>query len=216
MLRGPDYYYCCPKCSAVASRTSIVSGNTFGAVYWSDAKREAPMLPDAPALVACPSCRTYLWIALLTSVGKIDCYNAPPDNGELPARWENAPRFRNPDGNDFAEALTAGLADTAEHERYIRVRIWWSLNDQHRKGDRTNRGHDTSFLSNLNRLATLLDDTANDTLLRAEIARESGCFAQTVELCDTLFGVNPERHLIDTAALIRARAIAKDQWVFRC
>ncbi len=61
----------------------------------------------------------------------------------------------------------------------------------------------------------LLEDGANDILLRAEIARESGRFEQAVELCDALVGMNPEKHLIETAALIRARALGKDKYVFR-
>ena len=122
MLPGPDYVYRCPKCSALASQSSISSGNTFGAVYWSDAKREAPMLPERPALVACPKCETYLWIESLELVGEVDWYH----RDHSPAEWANAPRFRSPDGNDFVRALSAGVGDTPEHEQYIRVRLWWS------------------------------------------------------------------------------------------
>ena len=134
MLPGPDYIYRCPNCSALARQSSISSGNTFGAVYWSDAKREAPMLPESPALVACPNCGTYLWIKSLELVGKAEWYRPfrPAAAGETPAEWAKAPHFNRLDGDDFARALSAGLGDTPEGERYIRVRRYhharWARN----------------------------------------------------------------------------------------
>lgn len=217
MLPGPDYVYRCPNCSALAKQGSISSGNTFGAVYWSDAKCEARMLPESPALVACPNCGTYLWKKSLELVGKVEWYRPfrPAAAGETPAEWAKAPYLRSPDGDDFTQALSAGLGDTPERERYIRVRLWWSLNDAYRTDNAGHRGEDTAFLGNLVRLALLLDDSANDTLLQAEIARESGRFEQAVQLCDKIVGTHAEKHLIETAALIRARAMAKDVRVFQ-
>ena len=72
-----------------------------------------------------------------------------------------------------------------------------------------------SFQSNLDRLASLLDESANDTLLRAEIARESSRFGRAVELCDALIGIDPEAWLKEVAVLIRIRAVAEDARVFR-
>ena len=178
--------------------------------------REAPMLPERPALVACPNCETYLWIKSLELVGEVEWYRPrrPPAAGETPAEWSKAPRFNRLDGDAFARALSMGMGDTPEHERYIRVRLWWSLNDAYRTDDAARSVEDANFVSNLERLAMLLDDGANDILLRAEIARESGRFEQAVELCDRLVGMKAEKHLIETAALIRARALEKDKHVF--
>jgi len=39
-----------------------MSGNTFGATFWTDGKRDAPMLPDLPEFVKCPHCKLLLWI----------------------------------------------------------------------------------------------------------------------------------------------------------
>jgi len=227
MLPGPNYYYRCPRCSTVAYRRSIASGNTFGAAYWSDAKREAPMLPESPALVACPACDAYLWIASLKPIGEHDPYRSivrqlvghrPIDGDqEPPAEWRTASQFRVPEAKDLAQALDAGVADTPERERYLRVRLWWSLNDSHRRSDNRDapRSDRERFQGNLDRLAALLGDTPNDTLLRAEIARESGSFARSIELCDVLIGTDVVAHLKETAALIRARALQRDARVFR-
>jgi hypothetical protein len=175
------------------------------------------MLPVRPALVACPNCGTYLWTKSLELVGKAEWYRPfrPAAAGETPAEWAKAPHFNRLDGDDFARALSAGLGDTPERERYIRVRLWWGLNDAYRTDNTGHRGEDTAFLGNLERLALLLDDSANDTLLLAEIARESGRFEQAVQLCDKLVSTNAEKYLIETAALIRARAMAKDERVFQ-
>ena len=211
MLPGPDYVYRCPHCSALARQRSISSGNTFGAVYWSDAKRDAPMFPERPALVACPKCETFFWIESLELVGEVDWYHR--DNS--PAEWANAPYFRGFDGGDFIDALRAGAGDTPAHELYIRVRLWWSLNDAYRKDDAPRGKRDKTFIDNLERFRLLLDGGPNDTLLRAEIERESGNFEQAIQLCDKLVGTNAASHLIEIAALIRARAMAKDEGVFR-
>jgi hypothetical protein len=71
------------------------------------------------------------------------------------------------------------------------------------------------FQGNLDRLAPLLDDSPNDLLLRAEIARESGFFTRSIELCDVLVGMEVVAHLKGTAALIRGRARQRDARVFR-
>jgi len=227
MLPGPNYYYRCPRCSTVAYRSSIATGNTFGAAYWSDAKREAPMLPESPALVACPACNAYLWIASLTPIGQHDWYlptvrqlvgqrHIEPQQ-EPPEEWRNAPQFRAPNGKDLVQALDAGLADTPERERYLRLRLWWSLNDPHRGEDNGDapRSDAERFQGNLDRLAPLLGDSPNDRLLRAEIARECGSLARSIELCDSLIGMDVEAHLKETASLIRARAFQQDTRVFR-
>ena len=231
MLPGPDYYYRCPSCTTVVCRHSIATGNTFGAVRWSDAKFEAPMLPESPALVVCPHCNAHLWIDSLSHIGEHDWYlsslsrvrelaagQRPIDRDEEPpAEWRSAPQFRAPDAKDLVEALNQGFADTTQREKYLRVHLWWSLNDPHRGDDRpqTQHGGAEAFRSNLERLASLLDDSPNDAVLRAEIARECGSFSRSIELCDALIGIDVEAHLRETAGLIRARALQRDARVFR-
>ena len=48
MLPGPDMYKHCSSCHQLIIEETLMSGNTFGAIYWSDGKREAPMLPKTP------------------------------------------------------------------------------------------------------------------------------------------------------------------------
>jgi hypothetical protein len=46
----------CPHCKAHVVQEETVSGNTIGAIYWTDGKREAKMLPNLPLLAKCPVC----------------------------------------------------------------------------------------------------------------------------------------------------------------
>ncbi|MCD8297711.1 MAG: hypothetical protein LUC88_09085 [Prevotella sp.] len=39
-----------------------MSGNTFGATFWSDTKRDAPMLPQVSPIQRCPNCGTFYFI----------------------------------------------------------------------------------------------------------------------------------------------------------
>ena len=60
----------------------------------------------------------------------------------------------------------------------------------------------------------LLNDGENQHLVTSRNRAESGHFEQAVELCDRLYDMKAEKHLIETAALIRARALEKDKHVF--
>jgi hypothetical protein len=52
----------CPHCRANAVQEDTLSGNTIGATYWTDGKREAKMLPDHLWLVKCPVCSRLFWV----------------------------------------------------------------------------------------------------------------------------------------------------------
>jgi uncharacterized Zn finger protein len=56
MIPGPTVIYECSSCGKHIEQQTIVSGNTFGARFWTDGKVDAPMLPDEPWLVKCQHC----------------------------------------------------------------------------------------------------------------------------------------------------------------
>ena len=49
----------CPYCGGTKELMSLMSGNTFGARYWSDLKMQAPMLPQISPVQKCPHCGKY-------------------------------------------------------------------------------------------------------------------------------------------------------------
>ena len=49
----------CPFCGKKKELLSLVSGNTFGSILWSDGKHISPMLPKVSPVQKCPRCRKY-------------------------------------------------------------------------------------------------------------------------------------------------------------
>ena len=59
MLPGNAEIVKCPYCGTEKELMTLLSGNTFGAEYWSDNKRIAPMLPSVSPVQKCPNCGKY-------------------------------------------------------------------------------------------------------------------------------------------------------------
>ena len=56
MKLGPQRIIECPYCSALAQHRTLDSGNTLGAVVWTDGRQYAPMMVEPPAVVKCHAC----------------------------------------------------------------------------------------------------------------------------------------------------------------
>ena len=198
---APSLIRRCGSCELHIQQDIPASGNTCGARYWTDGKREAPMLPDAPWLVACPHCGALAWIDELEQVGTWDWYAGRP---RLPVFADAT----EPDAPSFEQYLFVlsrpGLS--REKQRYARIRAWWAANDRRR--DESDRGElSPRERANLERLVELLDPAqAGDRLMRAEILRELGRFGRALdELAEPV-----EEGLAINAAVIRTLAAACD------
>ena len=87
MIPGPQYVYKCPSCGNLLQQESLMSGNTFGAHLYSDGKREAPMLPEFPAISRYRKCNLVFWLFKLELIGTyIPGYHDHPGHPE----WEAA------------------------------------------------------------------------------------------------------------------------------
>lgn len=62
MQLGPTNLYKCPFCGKEKKLLSLISGNTFGAVVWSDTFRDYPMLPEPSRVQHCPECEKYFFL----------------------------------------------------------------------------------------------------------------------------------------------------------
>ena len=52
--------YICVACSTPCAVSEQMSGNTMGAIYWSDTRIMAPMLDtEATPFIQCPSCHKF-------------------------------------------------------------------------------------------------------------------------------------------------------------
>lgn len=62
MIPGKAKILTCPECHKQKFVLSLLSGNTFGAEYWSDQKEIAPMLPRVSPLQLCEGCHHYYFL----------------------------------------------------------------------------------------------------------------------------------------------------------
>ncbi len=183
MLPGPTIVRECSSCGKHIAQRTIGSGNTFGARFWTDGKRDAPMLPEEPWLVKCPHCDTLVWIDEQTQVGELD-----PSGSRTrgTARLADARSALTPTLEDYAEFLEAGASDK-EKERYVRIRTWWAGNDRRRESGQSTP-LDAIETQNLRVLLTLLDEAEdNDRIMKAEAFRELGEFSDAEKLLATEF-----------------------------
>ena len=181
MMKGRSIIRKCSTCTGLIIQPTILSGNTLGARFWTDAYRHAPMLPELPAMVMCPHCETPVWLGELEAVGTIIAtdkrHKAFPD-----AQHHAAPTFE-----DYIQKLDEEAADGAK-AKYLRVNAWWAGNHPRRKG----RSVPPLFADekdNLRALAPLLDETVeHDRLMIAEVMRELGEFEDAWRRCSEPFG----------------------------
>ena len=175
MLPGPTIIKKCLVCSKSITHHTIESGNTFGATFWTDGKREAPMLPDQPRLVMCSHCNASLWIDELQELGEIEY------SEDWPQKFKDAIAYKTPSIEDYVALLAKGVS-SPEKERYVRLRLWWTDNDVRRTGA-TNVPISAREASNMTVFAKMLDEKdADDLVMKAEIMRELGCF-DDAQLC---------------------------------
>lgn len=62
MQLGPSNLYRCPFCGKEKKLLSLISGNTFGAVVWSDTFRDCPMFPEPSRVQHCPKCGKFYFL----------------------------------------------------------------------------------------------------------------------------------------------------------
>lgn len=186
-----------PGCNKPIKFTTIASGNTFGATFWTDGKREAPMLPDEPWLRKSPSEKVLFWSDECQEIGQVNFFSGDSEKAE----WRELDYAEEPSEEDYVEALQSGLATSPEKERYIRMRLWWCGNDRIRQG-KTAELSDT-HRQNLNSFESMLSvEDAHQRLMKAEILRELSRFEDALQLLDSNF---PESY---NSAVLRIRDLA--------
>jgi hypothetical protein len=187
MTPGPLQIIACPQCNALASHTTLLSGNTLGATYWTDGKMIAPMLPDTPAVTQCQNCQKYYWVEDAEEVGEWNCFEGEPPN---PA-WGDVPEIEELSEPEYFQALEQGIAEDEEQEKLLRLFAWWRRNDAYREEDAETSAlapaADTPWKENLAALAELLDaDEPEDRVMQAEIFRELGDFERALQILESI------------------------------
>ena len=167
MTPGPTEILKKPETGSLIKVSTIGSGNTFGARFWSDGKMEAPMLPEDLPVVRHPETGETFW-------REEECVVIATEDP-----WENDPKCAEVTygeelrEDDIIEELKSDDIDL-EQEKYLRIRLWWRWNDPVREGNEE-LARPSDFVRNLRELIEFLfEDEDNDRLMMAEAWRQLG------------------------------------------
>jgi hypothetical protein len=165
----------CPHCRAFVVQEDTLSGNTIGAKFYTDGKREAKMLPDHPWLVRCPLCSHLFWVDESVEV----------DTGFDAAKGKQ--QVLKPSEKEVLNFLE-GPELSKDKEIYLRMHAWWAANDVWRWLPNPKPAFSKEQVKNLEALSALLDESLPDhRILKAEIARELGMFDECLLLLSYQF-----------------------------
>ena len=184
MIPGPTLVYKCPKCGNFSIRDSLCSGNTFGAKIYSDGKRIAPMLPEFPSIVKCKNCKTFFWLKGEIYVGEYDDYNH-----EMKEEWQGADYANFLSANEYNEAINLKMYDNESEQIFLRMRLWWTINDKIRDKDDICIVDEDKIIyeQNCMKLLELLDKNEMDgKLICAELFRNLGKFSECKNILETV------------------------------
>lgn len=200
---GPDIIRECPQCKTPLAQRTMMSGNTFGARFWTDGQMLAPMSPDRSWLVKCPQCGTLFWVDEAKELGKRAGWYQHNE-------WPLAPEPMLPSEADFLSFLSAAKLPERK-ELYARQRAWWAANDAFRMATNATVSFSPAQEANLHALADILDDKDPDQRIKkAEIYRELAKFEECLKLLAQPFG---EDHHKKGAAFIRKLAEQRSRLV---
>lgn len=179
MLQGQKYIYRCPKCEQLLYRRSLLSGNTFGSILYSDGKRVSPMNPAFPDLTKCKRCNEIFMMSDLESVGKYRL-------GEnIPPAWQDADEAEFLSIADYHRAIETEIAD----ELMLREHLWQAYNDRIRNGQEIFQDKNDELLweDNIRKFLSMLDiNIVNERIVLAEILRNLGEFDECIRMITSI------------------------------
>ena len=198
MIPGPVQIIKCPACGAHQSNKSLRSGNTFGARYFSDGKRLAPMLPEYPYFVKCHACNVYFKINDKVIVGETS-------REKITANGSKAPFVRFLTVNEYSQAIKEGLYNGDEKDILsLRLSMWRRYNDIY-DGERRyetyssdNKVSETEerdiYEDNCRKILSMMSENKDDESLLtfAELYRNIGDFDKCKKILNTV--EKPEKY----------------------
>lgn len=202
----------CPFCGKKKELLSIVSGNTFGSILWSDGKQISPMLPKVSPVQKCPRCRKYYLY-----------YNQPTQTADHESFTTGNLSYL-----EWKEAYVQFIAEPTleDHDKsVIYMHLIQAFNDHYYRGpapaiytkESVPPEEECRYIERI--ISEFINSTGwkynNSLLLKAELYREMGDFAQckkTLNTIDISCLDNFERNIIKG---IIQRAEAGDKTVFK-
>ncbi len=171
-IPGPPQILTCPHCGQTKEIMSLVSGNTFGAVVWSDNKCIAPMLPEISYVQKCANCKKYFIVSRQKRVYAESGFSA--ERGLLSfAEMKEA----------FAQLSQEKFSDTNE-EANVRMMLHHAYNDYYfREGKQRAVDKADQALFRENAL-WLIENFIEDEVMKAEFYREAGDMEKATALIE--------------------------------
>jgi hypothetical protein len=176
MLLGHPLIVRCPACGQEHRQTNLLSGNTFGGMFWSDGSSFAPMMPDTPYFSVCSTCGHFFCVKR--------CEQFESDDESV----YELPSLEHPGRNALSDALSRKLFEGKNEEIYLRTRFWWSMNKRpFQQEDTTGAEDDKAYRLNALALLELLNDAdQHDLLIMAELHRNLKDFGKCLELLNRI------------------------------
>ena len=196
MLPGPNRIIKCPYCQNQLRQGTLASGNTFGATFWTDGKREAPMLPDSVIVSYCEECNNFFWVEDAELIDKVEF-----DSDEYP----DAEFLKELTLEQYIEAFKKMEVKNDEGILYLLKQIWWKYNDYYRNDEQEKipQNIEKRMPALLDELLDILNENNDDHLmLKGELLRELGKFEEALEKFNKIKDPeydNAKKYIIDLA-----------------
>lgn len=218
MNPGPPLLEKCPNCGQDKELMSLISGNTFGTILWSDYYQYSPMLPSLSPVQKCPHCGIYFMLS-----GEKPRYKET-DDSQFSYCFDTG-RLTFPEIKEAVEQLTKSGINLDE-ELYLRMEAVHRFNDSFREyesgpwnknkkeEEEIKNEEDWEFhKDNLLKMISLLDIKNPDHKpLIAELYREAGMFDEAVNLIDSY---TPDLDSVkELLAKIKEKSLLKDNKIF--
>ena len=123
MVINPPEIIRCPACKYEQLRLTLLSGNTIGAIYYSDGNMDAPMLPRYLVFVRCPKCGVFFKVKKENVVGEAGYRDERPQAKFLTIK-ENIQAINDGlfnGGNEGGEEWKNDMIG-------LRAELWWAFN----------------------------------------------------------------------------------------
>lgn len=170
MLPGPVEIIQCPSCEQKFKQSTMMSGNTIGAKFWTDRKREAPMLPDGITVTFCGACSQYFWVDEADVIDEVE-----PDGH----KYRDLNYLKALTLEQYIDAFQKLEIRSVQDTFFLLRQIWWKYNDYYRENK------EAELSSNIKKvipelLDKLLDNFAENEdghlMLKGELLRKLGHF----------------------------------------
>jgi hypothetical protein len=197
MLPGPAKILVCPFCGDEKEVMQLLSGNTFGAIQWSDTRCKYPMMPKVSDIQQCTRCGRYYF---LNQAKQREGSTHSFELGELTFY-------------QLKEAKNQFDSDTLREEQrgfVLNVELVMAYNDKFQRVTDETKSNSMPVPSAddvrvfQDAVQELLDEIGTSkqyTLFRAELLREIGRFSEAKAVLEAMDDADKYEHWVATQML---------------